>query len=104
LMCSDDLDAEHAFAYYKEHRADLIVQISDSVNRSWQSTFPEFCRRFQLPAVVCNAAGIGQGRSMAIDLHGNIVPMYPDGDRSLVAEGGLGEAAHVGIVSLPLRN
>lgn len=102
MICSDDLEASTAFALYRERKADLVVLIADSVNRGWLRIFPDFCRRFQMPAVVCDAAGEGRGGSMAFDRDGQFLPMLVNGDKSRIVLSALGGIAQIATAHIPL--
>ena len=69
MICNDYGRADEFFKEYKERTVNAVVLIADSSTRAWIATFPDLCRRYQLSAIVCNAAGpkCGGGGSCIIN-------------------------------------
>jgi len=57
MICNDYYRADEFFDEYKKRNVDAVVLIADSSTRAWLQQFPNLCRQYGLPAIVCNAAG-----------------------------------------------
>lgn len=87
MICSDHYSAESFFKHYSDVKADAIVMIADSMEKTWITQFLELCVKYKLPVIICNAAGNvgeGKGESCVIDVKGNIVSALPDFPRRMI--------------------
>jgi predicted amidohydrolase len=73
MVCNDYQDAEEFFLHYKEQEVAAIVMIAEAADRKWQRTFPALCKKYSIPAIVCNSAGIKMGGSCVWNAVGDLV-------------------------------
>ncbi len=84
MICNDYRAIEEFFARYRGWDADLVAVLADSVGPAWVDDVRRCCHKFELGSVVCNAAGVGKGRSCVINRFGEfealtqIVPASDD--------------------------
>jgi len=76
MICHEYYRAEEFFREYKARNVSAVVLIADSSTRTWLKKFPDYCREYALPAIVCNAAGPNGGGSCIISATGNFVPLW----------------------------
>jgi predicted amidohydrolase len=70
MICWDYQRAEEFFNHYSGCSVNAIVLIANSTATEWIETFSALCRNYNLPAIVCNAAGVNKGKSRVIDASG----------------------------------
>jgi len=83
MICNDYRAIEEFFACYRDWDADLVALLADSVGPAWVDDVRRCCHKFEIGSVVCNAAGIGKGRSCVINRFGEfeaLTQIVPAGD------------------------
>jgi len=75
MVCHDHYQAEKFFKEYKKRGVNAVVLIADASTRAWIKEFPEYCKQYALPAIICNAAGPNGGASCVINEVGQFVPL-----------------------------
>ena len=75
MVCSDHYRGSEFFAEYKKRRAQAVVLIADSSDRTWLERFPDYCREYGLTAMICNAAGTNGGGSCILSSAGEFLQL-----------------------------
>lgn len=75
MVCNDYNSAPEFFAEYKDRGVNAVILIADAMDHVWLRRFPECCRQYELPAIVCNAAGEFKGGSCVINSAGQFVSL-----------------------------
>ena len=76
MICHEYYRAAEFFREYKSRNVNSVVLLADSSTRTWIKDFPQYCREYSLPAIVCNAAGPNGGGSCIINAAGAFVPLW----------------------------